>query len=96
MYIPNSYEVFWNTDAEKFTQRMLSEYQLFWTNVRTERAEALGMTKNEVMTLASIVYEESKQKKEQPIITNNSKFELSYSACGAFTASGVFRPASPL
>jgi UPF0755 protein len=68
MYIPNSYEVFWNTDAEKFTQRMLSEYQLFWTNVRTERAEALGMTKNEVMTLASIVYEESKQKKEQPII----------------------------
>lgn len=68
MYIPNSYEVFWNTNAEKFRERMLSEYESFWTDSRASKAEALGMTKNEVMTLASIVYEESKQKNEQPTI----------------------------
>lgn len=68
MYIPNSYEVFWNTDAEGFRDRMLKEYNRFWTDARITKANALGLNRDEVMTLASIVYEESKQPVEQPRI----------------------------
>lgn len=68
MYIPNSYEFFWNTSAEQFTARMLKEYNRFWNDSRKSKAKALSLTTNEVMTLASIVHEESKQADEQPII----------------------------
>lgn len=68
MYIPNSYEFFWNTSAEGFRDRMLKEYDRFWTKDRVEKAKAIGLNRDEVMALASIVYEESKQKAEQPII----------------------------
>jgi UPF0755 protein len=62
MYIPNSYNFFWNTSVEKFNKRMFEEYTKFWQkNNRVEKANKIGLTKNEVMILASIVYEESKQ-----------------------------------
>lgn len=66
MYLPNSYEFFWNTSAEEFRDKMLKEYNRFWNESRQAKAKALNLTPNEVMTLASIVYEESKQKEEQP------------------------------
>jgi UPF0755 protein len=66
MYLPNSYEFFWNTSADQFRSRMLKEYKNFWTSERKSKAENLNLKPNEVITLASIVYEESKQKEEQP------------------------------
>lgn len=66
MYLPNSYEFFWNTSAEKFVERMHNEYLKFWTQEKQQKADSIGLTKEEVMTLASIVYEESKIKEEQP------------------------------
>lgn len=66
MYIPNSYEFFWDTSAEQFRDRMLKEYQRFWNDSRKTKAEKLNMSQNDIMTLASIVYEESKQADEQP------------------------------
>lgn len=68
MYLPNSYEVFWNISAEQFRDRMLAEYKRFWNAERIEKANALGLSQTQVMTLASIVYEESKQADEQPRI----------------------------
>ncbi|MEY8847587.1 endolytic transglycosylase MltG [Psychroserpens sp. XS_ASV72] len=68
MYIPNSYEVFWNTSAEDFRDRMLKEYNRFWNDTRTNKAKAVQLSKNEVMALASIVHEESKKAAEQPRI----------------------------
>jgi len=68
MYIPNSYEFFWNTSAEQFRDRMLKEYNRFWSDSRNAKAKAIGLTRDEVMTLASIVHEESKQASEQPRI----------------------------
>ena len=59
MYIPNTYEFFWNTSAEEFRNRMLAEYRRFWNNQRTELANAKGLTQNEVITLASIVQKET-------------------------------------
>lgn len=66
MYLPNSYEFFWNTNAEKFRDKMLSEYKRFWNDARIKKAQELNLSPNEVITLASIVHEESKKKDEQP------------------------------
>ncbi|WP_303318961.1 endolytic transglycosylase MltG [Flavivirga abyssicola] len=68
MYLPNSYELFWNTSAESFRNRMLKEYNRFWNDSRKNKAKAINMSQNEVIALASIVYEESKQASEQPRI----------------------------
>ena len=66
MYIPNSYEFFWNTSSQEFCERMLKEYNRFWNDSRNSKAQAIGLSRDEVMTLASIVYEESKKPEEQP------------------------------
>lgn len=66
MYIPNSYEFFWNTSSKEFCERMLKEYNRFWNDSRNSKAQAIGLSRDEVMTLASIVYEESKKPEEQP------------------------------
>ena len=66
MYLPNSYEFFWNTSAEGFRDKMLKEYNRFWTEARKSKAKKLNLSPNEVITLASIVHEESKQADEQP------------------------------
>lgn len=68
MYLPNSYEFFWNTSAEAFRNRMLKEYHRFWNDARKDKAKAIGLSQDEVIALASIVYEESKQASEQPRI----------------------------
>jgi len=68
MYIPNSYEFFWNTNAEQFRDRMLKEYNRFWNDTRINKAKEIGLNPSQVIALASIVYEESKQADEQPII----------------------------
>ncbi|WP_431109534.1 endolytic transglycosylase MltG [Winogradskyella poriferorum] len=66
MYLPNSYEFFWNTSAEGFREKMLTEYNRFWNESRLEKAKQLNLSPDEVMTLASVVHEESKQADEQP------------------------------
>lgn len=68
MYIPNSYEFFWNTSAEQFRNRMLKEYNRFWNDTRLNKAKEIGLNPSQVSALASIVYEESKKADEQPII----------------------------
>jgi len=65
MYLPNSYELFWNTSAEEFRTRMLIEYDRFWNETRLKRSKEIGLNQDKVIALASIVYEESKQKSEQ-------------------------------
>lgn len=66
MFIPNSYEFFWNTDADKFRDRMAKEYRRFWNEERTKKAEALGLTPIQVITLASIVHKETVKSDERP------------------------------
>lgn len=66
MYLPNSYEFFWNTSAEKFRDRMLKEYKAFWSDSRMEKANALNLTPNEVTALASIVHKETAKVDERP------------------------------
>ncbi len=66
LYIPNSYEFFWNTSAEDFRARMLKEYQRFWNDERKEKAKALGLDIKKVSALASIVQKETAKVDERP------------------------------
>ena len=59
IFIPNTYEFWWNTSAHEFIVRMHKEYQRFWTTERKEKAENIGLDEMEVITLASIVDEET-------------------------------------
>ena len=66
MYIPNSYNIYWNTSPEDFRDRMLEEYNKFWNQDRSEKAKSLGLTRLEVISLASIVQIESRKIDERP------------------------------
>lgn len=68
MYIPNQYEFYWNTSPEKFRNKMLKSYTNFWTPNRISKAKKQNLTKEEVITLASIVQKETAQKSERPIV----------------------------
>ncbi len=68
MYLPDSYEFFWNTSAKTFRDKMYKRYINFWTDARKLKAESYNLTPNEVMILAAIVHQESKQADEQPRI----------------------------
>ena len=68
MYIPNTYEFFWDTSPQYFQKRMLKQYEYFWTPKRRNAAQIQGLTPNEVITLASIVQKESLKKDERPLI----------------------------
>jgi UPF0755 protein len=66
MFLPNTYEFYWNTSAEKFRDKMLEEYQKFWTKERLSKAENLNLTPAQVTTLASIVHKETVKADERP------------------------------
>lgn len=60
MFIPNTYEFYWNTDAKKFINKMKNEYDKFWSEDRIKKAESIGLSKKEVSILASIVQAEQR------------------------------------
>lgn len=66
LYVPNTYEFFWNTSALEFRERMLKEYQRFWNDTRREKAAKLNLTPLEVTTLASVVHKETAKVEERP------------------------------
>lgn len=59
MFIPNTYELYWNISLERFVQRMKSEHDRFWTDERRQKAATIPLTPIQVATLASIVEEET-------------------------------------
>ncbi len=66
IYVPNTYELFWNSPAESFRDRMLKEYNSFWNSTRTQKAKELGLTKEQVVSLAAIVQKETAKTDERP------------------------------
>ena len=66
MYIPNTYEMYWDASPEAFRDKMLKEYNLFWNADRNQKAKAAGLTRDQVMALASIVQKETAKVDERP------------------------------
>lgn len=68
MFIPNTYEVYWDTGIENLLNRMKREYDAFWNESRRGKAEKIGLTPVEVSILASIVEEEATYADEYPVV----------------------------
>jgi UPF0755 protein len=68
MFLPNTYQVYWNISAEKFRGKMLEAYNTFWNKERTAKAAELNLTPIQVITLASIVHKETAKKSERPTV----------------------------
>lgn len=67
-FIPNTYEFYWNTDADVFVDKMQVEYNRFWNETRQQKAKEIKLTQREVSILASIVDKETTKKSEMPTI----------------------------
>jgi UPF0755 protein len=68
MFIPNSYQLYWNTSPEKFFKRMYANYEKFWTPERRQKAAAINLSPQQVSVLASIVDAEALHDDEMPTI----------------------------
>jgi UPF0755 protein len=68
VFIPDTYEFYWNTGARKLYNRMLREYRNFWTNERIRKSGEIGLKPVEVSVLASIIDQEVLKQDEKPRI----------------------------
>ncbi len=68
LFIPNTYDIYWNISLENFLERMKKENDSFWNKERTSKAVQLKLTPTEVVTLASIIDEETANDAEKPMI----------------------------
>ena len=68
MFIPNTYELYWNTSADEFMKRMAKEYKSFWNDERKAKAKEIGLSQSEVSIMASIVQNETYMKEDKPVI----------------------------
>jgi UPF0755 protein len=66
MYLPNTYEVYWNITPNKLRAKLLVEYRKFWNKTRLAKTKELGLTPIKVITLASIVQKETASIAERP------------------------------
>ena len=66
LFLPNSYEMYWNISTSEFCRRMQMENNFFWNESRESKRKGLKMSRAEVITLAAIVNEESRKADERP------------------------------
>lgn len=76
LFIPNTYEIYWNISAEKLLARLDKEKQNFWTSERKEKAQSIGMTPEQVVTLASIVESETSYGPEKATVAGLYKHRM--------------------
>ena len=69
IFLPNTYEFYWNTSADQFRDKMLYQYNLYWNNLRKQKARSLNLSPVEVSVLASIVQRETPKVDERPTIS---------------------------
>ncbi len=68
MFVPNTYEIYWNTSLDSFLERMQKEHDRFWHGDRDTKAAQMQLTPVEICTLASIIDEETANNQEKPMI----------------------------
>ncbi|HRF86059.1 MAG TPA: endolytic transglycosylase MltG [Alloprevotella sp.] len=68
LFIPDTYEVYWTTTPDGLLKRMKKESETFWTDKRKRQAEKAGLSPTEVITLASIVEQETADNQEKPMV----------------------------
>lgn len=68
LFIPDTYEMYWTAGVDEILQRMKTEYDAFWTEENVRKADKLGLTKEQVSILASIVSGETNYEPEMPSV----------------------------
>ena len=68
LFLPNTYEFFWNTSASQFRKKMIKEFNIYWNENRIKKASNIGLNPIEVSVLASIVQKETPKVDERPTI----------------------------
>ncbi len=68
LFLLNTYEIYWTTSSQEILKRFKREFDIFWTEERLNKAREINLTPIEVITLASIVSQESNLSSEHPII----------------------------
>ncbi len=68
LFIPNTYEFYWNTNALQFRNRIVKEFDNFWNEERISKSVKINLNPIEIMTLASIVQKETPKVDERPTI----------------------------
>lgn len=68
MFVPNTYDMYWNVSLDKLMERMKKEHTVFWNANRLKKAKDMGMTPVEITTMASIIDEETANNSEKPMI----------------------------
>lgn len=85
MFIPNTYQIYWDISPLSFVTRMQEEYLNFWNDNRRQKAEKAGLSPMDVMILASIIEEETIRPEEYPVIAgvyiNRLKRNIPLAAC---------------
>ena len=85
VFIPDTYEFYWNTNSKTLYSRMLKEYKLFWNDRRLSKAKEKGLSPGEVTILASIIDDEVVKYEEKPRIAgvylNRLKRGMPLQAC---------------
>lgn len=85
LFIPNTYEFYWNTDPKQLYNRMYKEYRLFWNDIRLSKAKEKGLKPFEVAILASIIDDEVAKNDEKPRIAgvylNRLRMGIPLQAC---------------
>ena len=69
IFLPNTYEFYWNTSADQFRDKMYNQFKLYWTEAKKEKARSLNLSPIEVSVLASIVQRETPKVDERPTIS---------------------------
>lgn len=67
-FLPDTYEFYWNEPASGVVEKIVANYDRFWSDDRLAKARALHLTPDEVATLASIVEEETNKADERPVV----------------------------
>lgn len=85
LFLPNTYEVWWDVSVDQLFDKMAQEHDKYWTSERKQKAESLGLTPEQVATLASIVEEETNKDVDKPIIAglylNRLRIGMRLQAC---------------
>lgn len=68
LIVPDTYEMYWNITPEALMERLQKEHDTYWNSQRKNQAQSIGLTPEEVVTLASIVEEETANDGEKPMV----------------------------
>jgi len=70
IFMPDSYEFYWNTTADKAVRKIAQNYTRFWDDARKQQAQAHNLTPNQAIIVASIVDEETNMLDDKPNIAS--------------------------